>query len=219
LSGQTLETAANRWPDGEVHYLCRCRVLVWTSLLITIFVAPVLVFAWYLVLYPDWMPEKPDFSRRSRGLGSALIFWAFFMLFMKVPVWIRLPFLLWTGFRLTRLFGRQLIHAFDREPDFVISPDGVGGWDRDEFRFFPWSEISKLTIIERQNDLWGFKIGRPQQWIELLGPEVGPRRFFETFPPRRARLMYSQLYFPTKNAEILHSIGRHRPELVAQAIG
>jgi len=55
---------------------------------IAVTVVPLLVLAWFS-LDPDWMPEKPDFSsssgRRRRGFIYALIVWALFVLFMKLP--------------------------------------------------------------------------------------------------------------------------------------
>jgi hypothetical protein len=211
-----IDTATSSEPhyQEETHYLCRWRIPIWTVLGLALTVCPILVLAWYC-LDADWMPQTPDFSRgRRRGWVIAFIGWAFFVLFMKLPVWIRIPFLLWSSLKLLRLYIRWIFQAFDREPDFVISPAGVGGWDQTEFRFFPWPEVSNLTVRTNQQYFLGFKIVPAQQWIDIHGPEVGPRRLFKTLPPRRVTLMYSQLYFPTKNAEILRSIHRYRPDLV-----
>jgi len=90
----------------------------------------------------------------------ALIFWAFFVLFMKLPIWIRLPFLFVSGLQLTRLAVRRLLHAFDQEPDFSIGPDGIGGLDRTGFHVIPWNEVKSVTVHGPN--------------IEVRGQEHGP---------------------------------------------
>jgi len=186
----------------------------WISLATAILIVPVLVFAWYLTLHPDWMPDKPDFSSHRRGFAAALIAWSVFVLFMKVPIWLRLPFLFWAGLKLLQVFGRLLLYAFDQKPDFIVSEKGIGGWDGPRFRFVPWSEVKQLNIVRHQNRILGSDIGKPQEWLEFRGPEAGERRFFGTLPPRQVRITYSQMYFATKNAVIIEKVRRYRPDLI-----
>jgi len=129
----------------------------------------------------------------------ALIFWAFFVLFMKLPIWIRLPFLFVSGLQLTRLAVRRLLHAFDQEPDFSIGPDGIGGLDRTGFHVIPWNEVKSVTVHGPN--------------IEVRGQEHGPRRFFDTLPPRRLSIGFSQHVFKVRKAEVLDAIRHFRPDI------
>jgi len=184
---------------------------------ITATAVPLLVLAWFS-LDPDWMPEKPDFSsssgRRRKGFIYALIFWALFVLFMKLPFWIRVPFLLWSSYKFLRFFSVLGIRAFDKRPDFVISPEGVSGWSGRSFHHVPWPAITKHYVAVRQHKIWGFDVGSPKKIITLYGPETGPRRFFGTLPPRKIEINYYQGPFPEKSENILRIVCIYRPDLV-----
>ncbi len=195
--------------------------MAWTLLLfIAVTVVPLLLLAWFS-LDPNWMPEQPNFSgSRKKGLAVVLILWAFFVLFMKLPFWIRIPFLLWSSYKFLRFFSRIGIRAFDREPDFIISPEGVSGWSGRGFHHVPWSAITMLGVRVKQSTYAGFKVGPAQRFITFYGPEAGPRRFFDTLPPKKIELNYVQgaLYvqgvFPEKAETILRLVQQYRPDLV-----
>lgn len=179
-------------------------------------VVPLLILTWFS-LDPDWMPEKPDFSSsQRRGFFAVLIFWAFFVLFMKLPFWIRIPFLLWSGYKFLRFFTRASVRVFDREPDFIISPEGVCGWSGRSFHHVPWAAITKLDIAIHQLKFGNFDIGSPKRNISFRGPETGPRRFFDTLPPRRIEINYIQGPFPETSETILRIVQRYRPDLVKE---
>gem|GEM_PF-6894716 len=74
--------------ETRTYYLSPSHTIFILIVSIAVTVVPLLVLAWFS-LDPDWMPEKPDFSsssgRRRRGFIYALIVWALFVLFMKLP--------------------------------------------------------------------------------------------------------------------------------------
>lgn len=185
---------------------------------VAVTVVPLLILAWFS-LDPDWMPEQPDFSgssRRRRGFFFVLILWAFFVLFMKLPFWIRIPFLLWSSYKFFRLLILGGLRAFDQEPDFVISPEGISGWSGRAFHHVPWSAISKLNVVVYRTEFGNFEIGPQKRRITFYGPEVGPRRFFDTLPPKKIELNYSQEAFSEKPETILRLVRQYRPDLVKE---
>jgi hypothetical protein len=205
--------------ETQTYYLSRNHTVFLLTVSIAVTVVPLLILAWFS-LDPDWMPEKPDFSsssgRRRKGLFYALIVWALFVLFMKLPFWIRVPFLLWSSYKFLRFFSVLGIRAFDKRPDFVISPEGVSGWSGRSFHHVPWSAIKKLHVAVRQHKIWGFDVGSPKKIITLHGPGTGPRRFFDTLPLRRVEINYVHGPFPEKAEVILSIVYRYRPDLVAE---
>jgi len=98
----------------------------------------------------------------------------------------------------------------------VISPEGVSGWSGRSFHHVPWSAITKLHIAVRQHKVWGFDVGSPKKIITLYGPETGPRRFFDTLPPRKIEINYCQGPFPEKSENILRIVRLYRPDLVKE---
>jgi len=133
---------------------------------------------------------------------------------LLLPVWIRVPLIVYAALELTRRIIRRLFHTFDDKPDFVISIEGIAGWDGMKFCLIPWAEMSDVKVHRTKPRVWGFQILPTQEWISIYGAETGPRRFFGALPPRRPRIMYNQMYFPKKNTEILLAIRPYRPDLV-----
>jgi hypothetical protein len=206
-------------PKTQAYYLSPLHSAFVLTVSIAFTVVPLLILAWFS-LDPDWMPEKPDFSsssgRRRKGFFYALILWAFFVLFMKLPFWIRVPFLLWSSYKFLRFFSVLGIRAFDRKPDFVISPECVSGWSGHTFQHVPWSAIAKLNVSIHQQRFWNFDVGRPKRGITFYGPETGPRRFFDTLPPKKIKINYRQGPFPEKSENILQIVRKYRPDLVKE---
>ncbi|MGO4389281.1 hypothetical protein AB4Y85_17275 [Microvirga sp. 2YAF29] len=206
--------------ETQIYYFSRSRIAFATILFIAFTVVPPVVLAWFS-LDPDWMPEQPNFSRwvgRGRrgaaGLFYALIFWAFFVLFMKLPFWVRIPFLLWSSYKFLRFFMLRGWRAFDRKPDFSISSEGISGWSGRTFHHVPWSEITKLDVRIHQSKFGSFDIDSPKRHLEFQGPETGPRRFFDTLPPKKIEIHYQQGLFPEKSENILRIVQKYRPDLV-----
>ncbi|MGO4572073.1 hypothetical protein [Microvirga sp. 2TAF3] len=164
MSDHTDDSTANRWTTSEVYYLCRWRTPALFLLTVVVLAGPILVFAWYLSLYPDWMPQTPDFTRGRRGWVAALFVWIFFVLFMKLPIWIRLSFLLGAGLQIIRLAVRRVLHAFDQKPDLSIGPEGIGGLDNSGFHVIPWGKIDSLVAYG--------------PYIVIVGQEWGGAAFF-----------------------------------------
>lgn len=156
-----------------------------------------------------WQPDPPTGASRKARLGYFVV-----LLLALLPVWFRVPLIVFPALALLRMFVRRLFHTFDSRPDFVISSEGIAGWDRSTFCFIPWTQMSELKVSRREQRIWGFKILPTQEWIYIYGTETGPRRFLGAFPPRRPCIMYSQMYFPKKNTEILLAIRPYRPDLV-----
>jgi hypothetical protein len=206
LTDQAAESHVNRWATREVHYLCRWWTPALALLAIALMAGPVLWFAWYISVYPDWMPEAPDFGHRrlKRGVIYTVIFWAFFILFMKLPIWIRLPFLLAAGLHLARLSLRKVPYAFDQKPDFSIGPEGIGGLDKTGFHIIPWPDVKSVTVRGPN--------------VEIVGQEHGPRRFFDTLPPRRLRIGFSQLIFDLRREDVIEAVRFFRPDLEIHVI-
>jgi hypothetical protein len=205
--------------ETQTYYLSQSHTAFILIVSITVTVVPLLVLAWFS-LDPDWMPEKPDFSsssgRRRKGFIYALIFWALFVLFMKLPFWIRIPFLLWSSYKFLRFFSVLGIRAFDKKPDFIISPEGVGGWSGCSFHHVPWSAIAKLNVAIHQPKFGSFNVGSPKRRITFYGPETGSRRFFDTLPPKKIEINYYQGPFPEKSENILRIVRIYRPDLVKE---
>jgi hypothetical protein len=211
-------STSSRPPETHNYYLSPSHMTLALVISVAVTVVPLLVLAWFS-LDPDWMPKQPDFassSRRRKGFFVALIFWAFFVLFMKLPFWIRIPFLLWTSYKFIRFFSGLGIRSFDRKPDFIISPEGVSGWSGRSFHLVPWVEISKLDVSVHERTYGGFKIGASHRSITFRGPETGPRRFFDTLPPRKIEITYLQGPFPEKPETILRMVRQYRPDLVKE---
>ncbi|WP_230532549.1 hypothetical protein [Microvirga roseola] len=135
---------------------------------------------------------------------------------MKLPFWIRIPFLLWSSYKFLRFFSVLGVQAFDKKPDFVLSPEGVSGWSGRSFHHVPWSAISTLHVAVHQPKLWGFDIGSPKKRITLYGPETGPRRIFGTLPPRKIAINYAYGPFPEKTETILRLVDQYRPDLIKE---
>lgn len=202
--------------ETQNYYLSPDKVTFTLVAGITITVVPLLTLAWFC-LDPDWMPQQPDFSHgRRRGWVYALIFWAFFVLFMKLPFWIRIPFLLWSSYKFLRFFSILGIRAFDQKPDFIIASEGIGGWSGRRFHHVPWSAMTKLNVAIHQNKFGSFDIGSPKKNITFYGPEAGPRRFFDTLPPKRIEINYWQGLFSEKPETILRYVQKYRPDLVKE---
>jgi len=205
--------------ETKTYYLSPYYAVFALIASIALTVVPLLILAWFS-LDPDWMPEKPDFSSssssRRRGFIYALILWALFVLFMKLPFWLRVPFLLWSSYKLLRFFSVLGLRAFDEKPDFVISPEGVSGWSNYSFHHVLWPAITKLHVTVHQPKIWGFGIGSPKKRLTLYGPETGPRRFFDTLPPKRIEISYAHGPFPERTEIILNLIRQYRPDLVKE---
>lgn len=125
-------------------------------------------------------------------------------MFMKLPTWIRLVFLLGSGLHVARLGLRRILHAFDRTPDLSIGPEGFGGLDNSGFHIIPWDKIE--TVLAHGPS------------VIIVGPEGGPRRFFGRFSPRRLRIYFSEYLFKISEAEVLQAIHFYRPTLSVQII-
>jgi hypothetical protein len=205
--------------ETKTYYLSPSHTVFVLIVSIAVTVIPLLVLAWFS-LDPDWMPEKPDFSRpsgrRRKGFIYALILWALFVLFMKLPFWIRVPFLLWSSYKFLRFFGILGARAFDQKPDFIISPEGVSGWSGRGFHHVPWTAITNLHVVIHQTKFGIFNVGAPKRRITFYGPETGPRRFFDTLPPKKIEINYFQGPFPEKSENILRIARQHRPDLVKE---
>jgi len=193
---------------GQSHYFCRIRMSL-LSVASLLLVIGLLAAAWFL-LDSAWKPSQPTGSRGERSYS--LLF-----LLVLIPVWIRVPLIVFMALEFMRRIIQRLFHIFDDKPDFVISTDGIAGWDRMTFCIIPWAEMSDVKVRRTEIRPYGFKMLPTQEWIYIYGTETGPRRFFGAFPPRRPSIMYSQMYFPKKNTEILLAIRPYRPDLVNAA--
>jgi hypothetical protein len=204
--------------ETQNYYLSQSHTVFILIVSIAVTVLPLLILAWFS-LDPDWMPKQPDFSgspRRRKGFFYALILWAILVLFMKLPYWIRIPFLIWSSYKFLRFFGILGVRAFDQKPDFIISPEGVSGWSGRGFHHLPWAAITNLHVMTHQAKFGIFDVGAPKRRITFYGPETGPRRFFDTLPPKRIEINYFQGPFPEKSENILRIALQHRPDLVKE---
>lgn len=199
--------------ETQIFYFSRSRMALALIFFVTATVVPLLLLAYYS-LDPDWMPQQPDFSRRRKGVFLVMILWAFFVLFMKLPFWIRIPFLLWSSYKFLRFFTRVGTRAFDREPDFIISPEGVSAWSGRNLHHVPWSAMTKLSVLVKVPTYAGMKVGPTERRITFYGPETGGRRFFNTLPPGEIELHFVQGLFPEKAETILRLVQKYRPDLV-----
>ena len=98
------------------------------------------VLAWFL-LDPNW---KPSGGRAGRG-------YALVLLLTLLPVALRVPLVLSMAGYLIRVTILRLRHALDDQADFVLGPDGVSGWDGFVFRTIPWSEVSKVVLVDHDD--------------------------------------------------------------------
>jgi hypothetical protein len=180
---------------NQAHFFCRIRVPFWAGF-VTIAFAAVLLFCAWVLLDPAWHPgpPKPDMNSKATAGYFMVLFFA------SLPVWIRVPFLLFTTTEMLRRAARRLFHTFDDKPDFVISPEGIAGWSGMSFCSIPWPEVSTAFVYERA--------------IHIYGTGKGARRFFGILPPRRPHITYSQLFFPRKNTDIILAIRSYRPDLM-----
>lgn len=199
----------NEAPAGEthIHHFCRRRATAAAALTMAV-AAGLLVFAWVL-LDATWTPPSPSGGTGGRGYVIVVALAA-------LPVWIRVPLLISLAGQFIRVAIIRLRQVFDNEPDFVITPEGVGGWDGLVFRTIPWSEVSEVRVVDKNRPLFGPRILPRQQFIYVRGAAVGERPFFGTFPPRRASVLYTDLFFATSNHWILDALRRYRPDLVAE---
>ena len=198
LTDTDIADAFASYSQEQHHYLRPLRTLISCGFVLLLTVVPIGALAWFC-LDAGWMPATPDFSRFRRGMVYALIAWAFFVLFMKLPVWIRISILAWSSSGLIRLVARRILHAFDHKPDLTIGPAGIGGLDKTGFQRIPWPDVKTVTSYGPS--------------VEVVGQEHGPRRFYGTLPPRRVKILYSQFVFKIQKKDVLAAIRYFCPDV------
>jgi hypothetical protein len=191
----------------QVHHFCPSKMRRLAAISI-VGAAGLVVFAWDL-LDPEWI--APQWSAGT-ALGKPGIGHLVVVALAALPVWMRVPIVMsGAGYLFWAVISR-LAHTFDDRPDFLIRPEGVGGWDGFVFRTIPWSEVSRISVDQRPR--WEI-IPRPH-YIWVYGATIGPPRFFGMCPPPRAKVFYTDSFFATENYWIIEALRQYRPDLVRE---
>jgi len=152
----------------QVHHFCPSKMRRLAAISI-VGAAGLVVFAWDL-LDPEWI--APQWSAGT-ALGKPGIGHLVVVALAALPVWMRVPIVMsGAGYLFWAVISR-LAHTFDDRPDFLIRPEGVGGWDGFVFershgrrcRGSPWtnapggkSSHARITSgsTEQRSDRLGF---------------------------------------------------------------
>ena len=128
----------------ERYYYYRRRRMMWLALAIPIVVWLLWFVTGKYLADPNFSPVWDIPNCSGRRCGGQLILYALIFVFLSLPVWLKIPSVI---FGIAELFWRiiaLLWWSFDKRPDFAIGPYGIYGMSGFGYHHVPWSKVGGI---------------------------------------------------------------------------